>query len=373
MAALPSPSDPSVPLSIEPVVGWRLWAVGLDTAGPVLISPLRDQPWGRREETKCVCSRGRMHRVPSDGCSCGLYAARRLKDLRLVAGPTTSLPVAVVGSVSMWGRVVEHAMGYRAELAYPDRIRLVCGACFAMGHVGQPSRVEDPGDGKLYPVCRAHAALGRSDRSAIEPSELERQLLAAYAVEPLPAHVLREAGFRKVSPSRWTNARPAPGARQPGRSRRRRTSWAALLAAYVVVRALGLYPESAPPSAPSVVVDLGPSPGPLEIQLEPPTPPAFPPAPTGRMRKVPDFAIVCGHRVGNTVELMGCARKEAELFGAASRPPESRKECDLGNAYSRKGRFSVCWFSLAEDMPDPGTGLVFLYLPGVHWWDLHGS
>ena len=312
--------------------------------------------------------------MPSDGCSCGLYAARRLRDLRRVVGPMTSLPVAVVGSVAMWGRVVEHSAGYRAELAYPDRIRLVCGACYAMGHVGQPSRVEDRGGGRLHPVCRVHATHDRADRSGITPSELEHRLLAAYAVEPLPAQVLREAGFRKGSPSRWTLARRAPGARRPGRSRRRRTNWAALLAAYVVVRMLGLYPESAPLSAPSVVVDPSPSPGPLEIRLDPPMPPALPPAPTtGHVGKAPDFAVTCGHRVGNTVELMGCRRKRAELFGTASSPPEPRRECRFGNAYSRKGRFSICWLSFSEDLPEPGTALVLLWMPGVHWWDLDGS
>ena len=40
---------------------------------------------------------------------------------------------SVVGTVSMWGRVIEHTRGARSRFAYPARLRLVCGPCLAVG------------------------------------------------------------------------------------------------------------------------------------------------------------------------------------------------------------------------------------------------
>jgi len=48
----------------------------------------------------------------------------------------------VIGTVALWGGVIEHELGYRAEFGYPQRLRLICPECFSADAVGalRPSR-----------------------------------------------------------------------------------------------------------------------------------------------------------------------------------------------------------------------------------------
>ena len=81
------------------------------------------------------------------------------------------------------------------------------------------------------------------------------------------------------------------------------------------------------------------------------------------------FAFTCGRRVGAIVELRSCDKRGAGLAGFASSPPEPRKGCDLGTAYTRKKGFSVCWL----DLDALGSDLQTLWLPGVHWKDIEAG
>ena len=38
----------------------------------------------------------------------------------------------MLGRVALWGRVIEHEHGFRAQYAYPQRLRLICQFCFWM-------------------------------------------------------------------------------------------------------------------------------------------------------------------------------------------------------------------------------------------------
>jgi hypothetical protein len=64
-------------------------------------------------EAKCIASAN--HEAPQAHCSCGVYAAKSLEQLRHLgyAG------VGICGEVYLWGRVVEHSFGWRAQFAYP--------------------------------------------------------------------------------------------------------------------------------------------------------------------------------------------------------------------------------------------------------------
>jgi hypothetical protein len=147
----------------------------------------------------------------------------------------------------MWGRVVEHARGYRGQLGYPDRLRLVCRHCLRAGWDGVPTRNQRAYGGDVEPVCatltRRPAARSdvRSNRSG------SSMVLSAYAVDLLPLEALHRAGFRSVPvpPSRLV-----PAARAELRQLRRRWSGvgalASLLAALLFVRALGLFPSTGP-------------------------------------------------------------------------------------------------------------------------------
>ena len=71
--------------------------------------------------------------------------------------------VSAVGTVALWGRVIEHERGWRAEFAYPDRLTLVCVVCLQQGSgAGEPAFVvAEPVATGPYPavaVCRDHAA-----------------------------------------------------------------------------------------------------------------------------------------------------------------------------------------------------------------------
>lgn len=53
---------------------------------------------------------------PGNDCSCGIYA---VKSFRLVFDYVVEHPWYVFGKVALWGKVIEHEKGYRAEFAYP--------------------------------------------------------------------------------------------------------------------------------------------------------------------------------------------------------------------------------------------------------------
>jgi hypothetical protein len=164
-------------------------------------------------------------------CTCGLYAATSpaiLAGVRaLAAGP------AVVGEIAMWGRVVDHAFGARSQFAYPQRLRLVCGPCLASGRGAvAPTDVIDAGD-ELVPVCRRHRSeLPGETRPA---AEIERELLATYAVDLLP----------EMADLRATDVEPPLGAsmvlRARGRAPIRRRSPLRMMGMALVYGALYLF------------------------------------------------------------------------------------------------------------------------------------
>ena len=67
------------------------------------------------------------HGAPDIRCRCGIYAARSLDTFER---PRPAWPPApVVGTVALWGTVIERERGWRGANAYPARLRLVCSMC----------------------------------------------------------------------------------------------------------------------------------------------------------------------------------------------------------------------------------------------------
>jgi len=103
----------------------------------------------------------------------------------------------VVGSVSLWGTVVEHERGWRAQFAYPARLRLVCAMCawFEPGS-GIPAVVHSFGK-RVFTLCSAHRGGiqvpdgRRSVPTGTEPGVLQSRLLEAYAVDLVPEDAVR--------------------------------------------------------------------------------------------------------------------------------------------------------------------------------------
>jgi hypothetical protein len=125
-------------LGITPLIGYRGWRVPIeednlyDLRRLELRSMHRPVSWPAREPVHAECimmnmSRyaqlGPKHAAPHLGCWCGVYAVKAdVQHLRrhVVQSVQSSLWWQVAfGVVALWGRVVEHDDGYRAERAMP--------------------------------------------------------------------------------------------------------------------------------------------------------------------------------------------------------------------------------------------------------------
>ena len=213
--------------STEPVIGWRMWGLRRTRGGALVLEPAvlagMTSPWEARLRARAICAvESSSHRAPDPGCTCGLYAFQRVP-FDLLAGVNTLERggPTVLGTVAMWGRVIEHEAGYRAELAYPQRLRLVCAPCFSEGRHA-PSPVVWKHRGSLTALCESHRSL--ASRLRVQPApgstaELERELLDTYGVElqPLPGTFAVRPSVKPVTPPAAT-----PPAATPQRKRRER-------------------------------------------------------------------------------------------------------------------------------------------------------
>lgn len=176
--------DPSVDVLVVGggiAQGWRAWSLRRDREVGFVLGPVfrSGPPWRPGVPARAACGR-RSHAAPDRACRCGLHAA---KDPSLLPAVRDGA-VAVVGTVALWGRVIEHERGYRAALAYPSALRLVCSCC---GRAGDASRmVVGPArrrGGSLVAVCRRH--LRRPRRGTLPGRAVLLGLLSSYGVEPL--------------------------------------------------------------------------------------------------------------------------------------------------------------------------------------------
>jgi len=115
-----------IPDYISPIVGYRVWrwnATGLHS--------LNGEPWlaGRPLEAGCRAAAsgpgvGRVshsaQELPHSACTCGLYAPRSIEHLRQFGYEGRGIH----GEVYLWGTVMEHRLGWRAQFAYPKSLFL---------------------------------------------------------------------------------------------------------------------------------------------------------------------------------------------------------------------------------------------------------
>ena len=112
-----------IPDYITPVVGHRVWR--WDETG---LKSLNGEPWlpGQHLEARCRVAPAARHvaqaanEVPHRMCACGLYAAKNFEHLRQLGYAS----YGVCGEVYLWGIVVEHRLGWRAQFAYPKNLIL---------------------------------------------------------------------------------------------------------------------------------------------------------------------------------------------------------------------------------------------------------
>lgn len=176
-------------VAVEPIEAWRAWSLtGRRDGSRLRLRPIagRSHPWPPMREAEARCRLARMHEAPNPDCSCGLHGVRDIEFLRHAKSP------AVVGTVAMWGRVVEHEHGYRAQFAYPQRLHLVCHLCLWRSGLAapRPRLVVRLRGGKLVPLCAEHADVSRRHGFPVaewrSAREVEGALLSTYAVDLLP-------------------------------------------------------------------------------------------------------------------------------------------------------------------------------------------
>ena len=136
------------------------------------------------------------------------------------------------GRVALWGRVIEHELGYRARYGYPQRLRLICQFCFwQWGTHGVTPTVR-----RLVPAGRAAADVRRPRRDG-------RPLRDA------PAGV---AAVRRDRPATPRHVRGRPAARSSGassaRASARPSGWRCRVAGHRCCAPTGSAARSRPPS-----------------------------------------------------------------------------------------------------------------------------
>ena len=175
-------------IGVEPVLAWRAWGLtGRRDGSDLLLRPVagRSRPWKPLEVAEAACKHARLHAAPHVDCSCGLHATRDTETLRKARTP------AAIGRVALWGRVIEHELGFRGQFGYPQRLGLVCQFCvWQWGPLAaRPSVVGWFTKDELVPLCWPHLELasryGMEPRRILPAEEVEQQLRATYAVDPL--------------------------------------------------------------------------------------------------------------------------------------------------------------------------------------------
>jgi len=118
-----------VPDYVSPVIAWRVWQ--LAEGG---LKSLNGEPWLPGEPLTARCAgpalagpmlRGAYPRhgaaeVPALKCSCGVYATSSFSFLRRMEYER----YGIKGEVYLWGKVVEHENGWRAQFAYHKSLLL---------------------------------------------------------------------------------------------------------------------------------------------------------------------------------------------------------------------------------------------------------
>ncbi|HEX6843495.1 MAG TPA: hypothetical protein VF235_00120 [Actinomycetota bacterium] len=362
----------------EPVIGWRTWGLRQTLDGPELIPITGNRgAWPARRALVAGCRPYPAHaRQPGDhpaprlDCSCGIYASDSLHSL-VRSGPGIP-PAPVIGTVALWGTVIEHARGYRARFAYPDRLRLLCGACFQLrAGIGVPTTVVElrPMAGRpmaLIPWCAEHLTYPREGTVREHPAhDIQGALLERYAVDLLPFERIHEVFERPQAPrprpaspppaptptpARTPTPTPAPAAAPSAPLVRRRRSlketvadvagtvvgivfWALMFWAYCAEHIVEIPVGQTTPSPVPVAAPV------FEGALARPAPTPSP---------APDFEVVCGEALGERIEFARCGSPRGNLLGLATRPPDGR--CGEGTrAVTRTGRYRICWIWFSHE------------------------
>ena len=115
----------SVPDYISPIIGYRVWK--WENTG---LKSLCGERWKPSQSLAARCKAstivGRadvvhdVRDIPQANCTCGVYAVKALDHFRSAGYER----FGIHGEVYLWGTVVEHELGWRAQFAYPKTLFL---------------------------------------------------------------------------------------------------------------------------------------------------------------------------------------------------------------------------------------------------------
>jgi hypothetical protein len=106
----------------EAVVGWRYWQVSARSGHLTSVTQKRvEWPPGHVLVARCT---GAGHAAPDPSCDCGIYGARDLDTLR-EHGLCLAPEILIVGTVELWGKVIDDVSGWRAEFGAPRELQVV--------------------------------------------------------------------------------------------------------------------------------------------------------------------------------------------------------------------------------------------------------
>jgi len=111
-----------VPDLVGTITAWRGWKI----ADGKLCALGMTGIWEPKKIVKAVCSKApaSSHDAPTKDCKCGYWSFRTMELLQQALDPYAT-SVQVIGSVELWGKVVECENGFRSEFAYPKELWLL--------------------------------------------------------------------------------------------------------------------------------------------------------------------------------------------------------------------------------------------------------
>ena len=116
----------NIPDCISPIIAYRVWVLS-----PSGLTSINGEFWPPNQRLEARCKRSpNSHEPPHGKCSCGIYAAKSVDQLRRIG----YADLGVCGEVYLWGTVVEHELGWRAQFAYPKSL-LLGGDAFLFGRL----------------------------------------------------------------------------------------------------------------------------------------------------------------------------------------------------------------------------------------------